>query len=90
MAKKNNDNLRIIPFFNLVIMSKKDFDRIHTVLMEMDKIINRQDSHIKKLMRMALRPYQEGHFEVDFPNSRKGGKGETGTPSIFPNDSNLF
>lgn len=28
--------------------------------------------------------------EIDFPNSMKGGIGETGTPSIFPEDSNLF
>ena len=28
--------------------------------------------------------------EIDFPNSEKGGKGDTGTPSIFPEDSNLF
>lgn len=83
-SKKNNDNFHIIPFFNWVIMPRKDFNKIHTVMMEMDKIISRQDSHIKNLMRMALRPYQEGHFEVDFPNSRKGGKGETGTPTIFP------
>lgn len=28
--------------------------------------------------------------DVDFPNSEKGGKGVPETPTIFPDDSNLF
>lgn len=32
----------------------------------------------------------ENQCNIDFPNSMKGGKGDTGTPSIFPEDSNLF
>lgn len=32
----------------------------------------------------------ENQCNIDFPNSKKGGQGDTGTPAIFPDDSNLF
>ena len=51
---------------------------------------------LKNKMELACSMLQElstkieNQCNIDFPNSKKGGQGETGTPSIFPEDSNKF
>lgn len=60
------------------------------------KKLKAENATLKNQIELACSMLQELYTKIenqnniDFPNSVKGGKGETGTPSIFPEDSNLF
>ena len=65
--------------------SIKTLDKLKAENIDLKSQIELALSMIKELTaEIEKRP------EIDFPNSKKGGKGETGTPTFSPEDSNLF
>ena len=76
----------------MIILRKKTYDQmIHLLEFQHDKIFSlmRENNNLKRQLN-AANNRADSIKGLIFPNTDDRGLGDTGTPSIFPNDSNLF
>lgn len=76
----------------MIILTKKTYDQMIKLLeFQHDKIFSlmRENNNLKRQLN-AANNRADSIKGLIFPNTDERGLGDTGTPSIFPDDSNLF